>query len=113
MLNKIQQKMKVNLDKTKIDSENNKILSDSPPISELNFDNSDIKSNLNKIFIMPDDYNADDLINGTTTLSSILTNSDTPNITSSKINIIINNDQSIKRKRGRPRKIVSENVKID
>jgi transcription initiation factor TFIIIB Brf1 subunit/transcription initiation factor TFIIB len=113
MLNKIQQKMKLNLDKTKIDSENNKILSDSPPISELNFDNSDIKSNLNKIFIMPDDYNADDLINGTTTLSSILTNSDTPNITSSKINIIINNDQSIKRKRGRPRKIVSENVKID
>jgi hypothetical protein len=102
--------MKINLD-NKV-NENRTIFSENS-LKSIDLDNSDIKSNLNKIFIMPDDYNADDLINGTTTLSSILTNSDTPNITGSKINIIINNDQVIKRKRGRPRKNIEEIVKID
>jgi len=77
------------------------------PVSNSDSDVSDMKSNLSKIFIMPTDYNTDDLISGATTLSSILTNSDTPSISVSKINVNVNSSDSvaIKRKRGRPRKI--------
>jgi len=98
MLKKIQTKMTMN----------NNMSTNSDVYIKTNTDNSDIKENLSKIFIMPDDYDSDDLISGATTLSSILTNSDTPNILLSKVTVDINNvNNPIKRKRGRPRKVIT------
>jgi len=111
VLKKIQNKININCNTTNIitDDNNNSTNSNDDTVSQ---DNSDIKSNLSKIFIMPDDYNSDDLISGNTTLSSILTNSDTPNITISKINVNIEqiSNNVVKRKRGRPRKIQNTNI---
>ena len=70
---------------------------------------------------MPDNYDSDSLLNGSITLTSIL-NSDTKtdseeqvkniNLDTSFINIDINNlkitDEPAKRKRGRPKKVISD-----
>jgi transcription initiation factor TFIIIB Brf1 subunit/transcription initiation factor TFIIB len=103
LLRKIKAKMLAN-------SNNSSDASSACPTPKTITDISDMKTNLSKIFIMPDDYNAEELINGETTLSSILTNSDTPNIAINKINVKINDSDglAIKRKRGRPRKIIND-----
>lgn len=93
-------------------------------------DSDEIKNNLSKIFMMPDDYDSEGLINGNTTLSSILnsesktrTDNDsydgsinqTLNVSSININLnnikkSINDSSNLskpKRGRGRPRKVIN------
>lgn len=86
-----------------------------------NLDSSDIRENLSKIFIMPENYDSDSLLNGSVTLTSIL-NSDSKteseeqvksiNFDTNFINIDINNlkitEEPAKRKRGRPKKVTTE-----
>lgn len=89
-------------------------------------DANDMKENLSKIFIMPDNYDSDSLLNGSVTLTSILNtesrsntaslevpNPKQVNLNSTTIEIDTNNlkiiDEPIKRKRGRPRKVYIDN----
>lgn len=76
----------------------------------INVADNEIKSNLNKIFIMPEEFDSEALLSGQTTLSSILSNSDTPNINSNKISVDLDVVNPPKKKRGRPR---NEDKKIN
>jgi transcription initiation factor TFIIIB Brf1 subunit/transcription initiation factor TFIIB len=85
---------------------NQKMNNSMQPTKNINItdNNIDIKSNLNKIFMMPDDFDSEALLSGQTTLSSILSNSETVNINSNKVSIDIEKIIELpKKKRGRPR----------